>query len=168
MYSSHTRRELSHPDWLCLEAASGDLCGRAGELRHRTERRLCSVESEPEIPVREGRKDIDWLMPRRIPSGARVHAPLVLAQADRTDDVHEWCGVGTDHVMAHGGWMIGRVFLVGVPEEERELHGVVGAPGGGLELDVDVGFGPLLGIPGAVGVWHAVVPHHHVVLNHPE
>jgi len=49
-----------------------------------------------------------------------------------------------------------------------EAHGVVGEFGGGLVLDVDVGFRALLFAHGAIFVGHAVVVHHHVVLDHGE
>ena len=53
-------------------------------------------------------------------------------------------------------------------EVPGELLRALGHLRGGLELDVHVGLGALLLAHGAVGVRHAVVKEHHVVLDHPQ
>src|SRR5688572_2377468 len=97
----------------------------AGELRDRAERRLDGVEAEAEVLVREGRVEVGRLVPVRVPAGAGVHATLVLAQADRGNEVHERRGIGVGHMRADGGRIVGRVLLVGSAEEERQLHRLV-------------------------------------------
>jgi hypothetical protein len=69
-----------------------------------------------------------------IPSGANLHSSLVFAKSDRRNEIHERRGVGIAHVVADGCGIIGCIFLVGVPEKERELHGLIRKRRGGLEF----------------------------------
>ena len=94
---------------------------------------------------RIGREQVGRLMPLRIPAAADLHAALVLAHADRRHDVHERRRVGVGHVRTDLRRVVGRVLLVGGVEEPGELLRLGHLRRGRLELDVHVGFGPLLG-----------------------
>src|SRR5260370_33242719 len=62
--------------------------------------------------------------------------------------------------------MVRSILLVGVAEEESEFHRLIGEFRSGLEFDVDVGFASLLRTDGAIRTRHAMIPKHHVVLDH--
>ena len=134
----------------------------------RRQRRLRGVQPEPEVLVRERGVQVGRLVPVRIPAAADLHAALVLAQADRGHVVHERRGVGVGHVRADLRGIVGGIGLVGRVEEPRQLLRLGRQTRVALELDVDVGLGPLIGAEGAVGARHAVIEQHHVVLDHPE
>src|SRR5438093_7964164 len=141
---------------------------RARQLANRPQRRLRRVEAETEVLVVVGREHISRLMPLRIPSAADVYAAFVLAQADGGYEILERTGVGVGHVAADCGRVVRRVPFVGDLERPRQLLARRGHRRAHLEFDVDVGFGALLLAYRAVGARHAVVEHHHVVLDHPE
>ena len=107
-------------------------------------------------------------MPLRIPAGADLGAALVLAQADRGDQILKRTRVGIGHMAADVRRVIGCIFLVGRFEQPRELLAFGRHLRVGLELDVHVGFGPLFPAHRAVLTRHAVIEQHHVVLNHAE
>ncbi len=107
-------------------------------------------------------------MPLRIPAGADLRAALVLAQADRGNQIDERPGIRVRHVTPDDGWIVGRVLLIRHLEHPRKLLALCGHLRVHLELDVHIGFRPLLLADRAVLARHAVVEHHHVVLNHPE
>ena len=121
------------------------LMRRAGQLRDRPQRRLRGVQAEPEILVGVRREHVGRLVPVRIPAAADLRAALVLAQADRRDEVLERAGVGVRHVRADRA----------PDSRSRTSRSRPGRPTRAsarssaifdvdLELDVDVGLGALL------------------------
>jgi hypothetical protein len=140
----------------------------AHAIRDGGERRLGRVQAEAEILVRVGGEYVGRLVPLRIPAVADLDAALVLANADRGDDIHEWTRIGVGHVRADSGRIVGRILFVGGFEHPGQRL----TPGGHLrvrlELDVDVRFGALFLAHRAVGERHPVVEQHHVVLDHAQ
>ena len=85
------------------------------------------------------------------------------------DEVLERPGVGVGHVLADARRIVGRVLLVRRLERPTRASARSSASFDvDLELDVHVGLRPLLRAHRAVGARHAVVEHHHVVLDHAE
>ena len=64
--------------------------------------------------------------------------------------------------------IIGRELIGSSLELEGQLHGFIGQSGAGLEFNVYVCFGTLIAADRSVGTRCAVIPQHHVVLNHAE
>src|SRR6478609_5066338 len=86
---------------------------RAGQLADRPQRRLRRVQAKAEILVAERGEHVRGLVPVRIPAVADLRAALVLAEADRGNDVHEGGRVRVGHVRSDRGRVVGGVLLVG-------------------------------------------------------
>src|SRR2546428_8575180 len=93
----------------------------AGQCADGAECRLRAVQTETEIFVGVRGEDVGRLMPLRIPAGADLRAALVLAQADRGNQIDERPGVSIRHVTPDDGGIVGRVLFVRHLEQPREL-----------------------------------------------
>ena len=142
---------------------------RAGQRADRAERRLRRVEAEPEILVGVSREHVGRLMPLRIPAAADLRAALVLAQADRRRRDPETVPSRCWSCAADRRRIVGRVLLVGRVEHPGELLRLR-RPSSTSTWNsmLTSASGRCSRAHRAVGARHAVVEHHHVVLDHAE
>jgi len=105
-------------------------------------------------------------MPGRIPAGTRVCAAFVFPQANDRHDVHERRGIGIGHVRPDSCRVVGIVGISSRLEDESQLHGLIHQVRVGLKFDVHIRFRALILAYRAIRPWRAVIPQHHVVLDH--
>jgi len=97
-----------------------------------------------------------------------LHASFVLTKANRRHEIHEGRRIRAGHVVTDRRRIVRRVLLIGIPEQERQLHGLIRQCRPGLKLNIDVRFGSLFKADGAIRPEHAVIPQHHGVLDHAQ
>ena len=155
-------RRLTSPDTLLLEGGAGKLRDRAAVV--------CAAfsPSRKSLSVNVAKTSVGWCHVR-VPAAPDLHAALVLAQADRRDEVHERRRVGVGHVRADRRRIVGRVLLVRRVEDATPASSPRRR---NFEVDwnsmLTSASGRCSGLHRAVGARHAVVAHHHVVLDHAE